>query len=127
MGRPRKNPEQRVHDQLHVGLRVPPPLANVLPQLVAAANGDLRRRGLPPKISLSNLVTHWISERAAIEEPRTLGTSTVQEWLAGPTPPEPPKEGLGRWGHFANLRAEATAKTAMAQQVPTTVKIKQGA
>jgi len=88
MGRPKLPAGTRARDRLHVGFYFPAPMSEVMPKLVSAANADCRRRGLPAKFSLSNLAAHWIAERAAIEEQRTLGTSTVQEWLGGP-PAEP--------------------------------------
>jgi len=86
MSRPKKPSGTRVKDQLHVGVYFPSPMADVMPKLVAAANMELRRRGLPPRVSLSNLVAHWIAERAAVEEKKELGTSTMFEWLGGPVP-----------------------------------------
>jgi hypothetical protein len=121
MPRPRKNANLRVHDQLHVGLRVPPPLSDVLPRLVIAANADLRRRGLPPKVSLSNLSAHWLAERAAIEEQNVLGTSTVREWLGGVTP-EPQKKRVGYWEGLAQQRDEG--RVAAKQQETNAVKLK---
>jgi hypothetical protein len=91
MARPRKNRDRLVHEQLHVGLRFPEPMSDVLPKLVVAANAKLRAQGLPPRVSLSNMVAHWISERAAVEEARAFGTSRVHEWLGGPKP-DPSRE-----------------------------------
>jgi hypothetical protein len=92
-------------------------MADVLPRLVAAANADCRRRGLPPKVTLSNLITHWIAERTGSEEQRVLGTSTVQEWLRGP-PPEPSKM-KSVYDHINDareeMRTEQKAKLTMRQ------------
>ena len=66
MGRPRKPPGTRARDRLHVGVYFPAPMSEVMPRLVVAANADCRRRGLPAKVTLSNLVAHWVAERALL-------------------------------------------------------------
>jgi hypothetical protein len=78
-GRPEKPKGTRVADQLHVGLRLPEPLASVMAALVEHANAVLEKEGVPVHMTLTKLVRGWIVERAAHEEQLRLGTTRVRD------------------------------------------------
>jgi hypothetical protein len=54
----------------HLGLRLGDSLRDELLVLVAAANERAKAAGLPPTVTPSGLVTHWIVERISEEMKR---------------------------------------------------------